>query len=164
MKKKIFIPLLLFIFSVGVSAVSIKQCLFSEMTGIVNFEGKPAPGVKLVRMVDYDKKQYDETVTDENGSFHFPAVFRTSILSKFLPMEFVVGQQIIAHKDDKEYEIWVGVKRKPEENAESRGKPLIVDCELTLPKQPFITVDGSPISSRCTWDVEADPERDFSYF
>ena len=141
MKKNILLILLL-IFSYGVYAVGSKgigrQCLFSEMTGVINFEGKPAAGVKLVRMVDYNKKEYDETITDENGNFHFPGVYRNSLLSKVLPMEFVVGQQIIAHKDGKEYEMWVGVKRKPEENTESRGRPLIVDCELTLPEQKFI--------------------------
>ena len=123
MSKKIFISLFLFVFSYGVYAVGVKQCLFSEMSGVVNFEGQPAAGVKLVRMVDYDKPQYDETVTDENGHFHFLAIFRTSLLGQILPMEFVVAQQIIAHKDGNEYEMWSGTKRKPEENNESRGKP-----------------------------------------
>jgi len=153
---KYFITIFLVFFSYGVYAMGVKQCLFSEMTGVINFEGKPAAGVKLVRMVDYDKPQYDETVTDENGYFHFPAIHRSSLLNNILPMEFAVGQQIIVYKDGKEYEMWSGIKRKPEENSEARGKSLIVECELTLPEQPYIKIDGSPISSLCKWDVEPD--------
>ena len=156
MSKRIFISLFLFIFSCGVWAVNIKQTLFSEMSGIIKFKDQPAAGVKLVRMVDYDKKQFDETETDENGYFHFPAIHRSSLLNNILPMEFAVGQEIIAYKDGKEYEMWSGIKRKPEENSEARGKSLIVECELTLPEQPYIKVDGSPISSLCKWDVEPD--------
>ncbi|WP_415225912.1 DUF6795 domain-containing protein [Psychromonas sp.] len=163
MKKHILLILLL-IFSYGVTAVSIKQCLFSEMTGVVNFEGKPAAGVKLVRMVDYNKAQYDETVTDENGKFHFSPIYRSSLLSAVLPMEFVVAQKITAFYDGKEYEMWSGTKRKSEENSEARGKPLHVSCELTLPELNFIIVERSPIFSLCTWDVEADPDDRSSLF
>ncbi len=162
MLKKIFLSLCLIVLSYGVYAVSLKQCLFSEMTGTINYEGKPVAGVKLVRMVDYDKKEYDETITDENGHFQFPAIYRTSLSNAILPMEFATGQQIIAYKDDKEYYIWSAVKRKPEENVESRGNSLIVECELTLSEPYFITVNNSPISSLCKWDVEPDPQVTFT--
>lgn len=164
MGKKIFISLLLFIFSYGAWAVSVKQYLFSDMTGVVNLEGQPVAGVKLVRMVDYNKKEYDETVTDKEGRFHFPTVARTSILSKVLPTEFIVLQSITAHHNDKEYEMWSGTKTSPKENAESQGKPLIVECELSWPDVKFISVDGNLIYSRCTWDVEPDKKESISYF
>ena len=62
MTKKIIVSLVLLIFSYGVYAMGIKQCLFSDMTGVVSFEGKPAAGVKLVRLVNYDKDVFDETI------------------------------------------------------------------------------------------------------
>lgn len=164
MTTKIIVSLILLIFSYGVYAMGIKQCLFSEMTGVVSFEGKPAAGVKLVRMVNLDKDVFDETVTDDEGNFHFPAIFRTSILSKILPTEFVVLQEISAHIDDIEIEVWRGTKRTPEENSESRGKPLVVQCNLSLPEMDFISVNRNLIFSRCIWDVEPDPERSRSYF
>ncbi len=139
--------------------MSSKQCLFSQMTGVVSFEGKPAAGVKLVRMVNYDKDIYDETITDESGNFHFPAIYRSSILSKVLPMEFVVLQEITAHFQGKAYEVWNSVKRSPEVNTESRGKALVVECNLSQPEVSFISVDGNLVHSRCTWDVEPDPDQ-----
>jgi hypothetical protein len=151
-------------FSSGANAVDIKQCLFSTMTGVVNLHGKPAANVRLVRTLNYNKDIVDETVTDENGHFEFSAVFRNNYAGKILPMEFVVSQLIIAHHEGKAYEMWSGVKRKPEENAESRGKPLVVTCELGLEEKYHVWVNDSPISSLCTWDVEPDPIRDYSLF
>ena len=164
MTKKIFISLLLCVFSIGVSAVSEKKCLFSEMTGVVNFEGKPAAGVKLVRMVDYNKPQYDETVTDENGNFHFPAIYRSNIIGKFLPMQFVVNQKITAVKNDVEYLVWEATTMDSTANYEARGKPLVVSCELSLEEASYIKVNRNFIYSHCKWDVEPDQPLDSSRF
>ena len=57
--------------------------------------------------------------------------------------------------------MWSGIKRKKEENSESRGKPLVVTCELTLEDRNYLTVNSGPIFSLCTWDVEADPNIDY---
>jgi len=164
MTKKIIVSLVLLIFSYGVYAMGIKQCLFSEMIGVVSFEGKPAAGVKLVRMVDLNKEIYDETVTDEQGNFHFPVIYQSSILRKILPMEFVVLQDITAHFKGEEYEVWHSIKRSPEVNTESRGKPLVVECDLSQAEAEAITVDDVTIFSRCTWDVQADPKRNIPMF
>ncbi|PKF62714.1 hypothetical protein CW745_04645 [Psychromonas sp. psych-6C06] len=161
---KIIISILLVVFSYGVYAVSVKQCLFSEMTGVVSFEGKPAAGVKLVRMVDYNKKQYDETITDEDGKFYFPAIYRTNLIGKVLPMQFAVAQNIIAYKDNDEFLIWEATKMDPAANSESRGKPLAVTCELALEELSGILVNGDVIISRCNWDVEADEAKSISFF
>ena len=159
---KYIISILLLLFSYGVTAMSVKQCLFSEMTGVINFEGKPMAGVKLVRMVDYNKAKYDETVTDENGNFHFPVIYRSNIVGMFLPMQFVVNQKITAYKDDVEYLVWRATTMNSTENYEARGKPLIVSCELTLEEESYIPIDGNLIYGHCTWDVEPDPPVDFS--
>ena len=135
-----------------------KPCLFSGMTGVINYEGKPAANVRLLRKVE--GKDIDETITDENGYFEFKAVYQKKSLFDFLPTEFSVQQIITAIKDDKEYPMWTGVKRQREENSESRGKPLVVSCELTLEETHHISVNDSPFFTMCTWDVEEDPERE----
>lgn len=147
--------------------MGVKQCLFSEISGVINFAGRPAAGVKLVRMVDYDKKQYDETLTDENGHFHFPAIFRTSLLTKILPSEFTVAQQIIATRDSVEYKIWSGVKRDPSENAEAKGKPINVTCELEIRdegEENFVVVNSGYVAGLCAWDIEEDAVIDYAKF
>ena len=154
MLNKIFISFFLLIFSYGVYAMSAKPCLFSGMTGVINYEGKPAANVRLLRKIE--GKDIDETITDENGFFEFKVVFKSKSLFDFLPTEFAVQQIITAIKDGKEYQIWTGVKRKPEENVESKGKPLVVSCELTLEEENYIKVNGGPFFTLCTWDVEAD--------
>ena len=156
MLNKIFISFFLLIFSYGVYAMSAKPCLFSGMTGVINYEGKPAANVRLFRKIE--GKDIDETITDGNGYFEFKAVYQKKSLFDFLPTEFVIQQRIFAFRDGEEYEIWTGVKTQREENSESRGKPLVVSCELTLEETHHISVNNSPFFTMCTWDVEEDPE------
>lgn len=135
-----------------------KVCLFSKMSGVITLGGQPVNNARLVRTVNLNKDIVDETTTDENGNFEFEAQF-TRTITKFLPQEFVASQQIVVEYKGKEYEMWNGVKRKPEENVESRGKSLVVKCELNS-EEKTITVNNSPIFSLCTWDVEPDPKLD----
>ena len=51
----------------GANAVTIKQCLFSKMTGVVNLNGKPVANVRLVRTINYNKDIVDETVALVEG-------------------------------------------------------------------------------------------------
>ncbi len=139
-----------------------KVCLFSGMSGIIKLDGKPVSGAKLIRSVKKEKKRFDETITDENGRFEFKPIFERTI-TKFLPMEFVVQQVIWVHYEGKEYKMWSGVKRTEEENAESRGKPLVVTCDLNS-EESLIEVNGSPIFSLCKWDVEPDTKLDLNFF
>jgi len=168
MKKKIFITLAvtissLFFAAVGVFAMSLgdvgKVCLFSSISGTITLDGEPVANARLVRTGDRDGPRVDETVTDEHGYFEFPAMYERTI-TKFLPQEFVASQEIIVHFKDKKYEMWSAVKRKEEENVESRGKPLVVTCELNT-EQKLIIVNDSPIHSLCSWDVEPDPKVDW---
>ena len=135
-----------------------KLCLFSGLSGVITLDGKPVANATVKRIVGKahtQGKKTDETTTDENGHFSMPAVFDRSIIGKFLPMEFSVPQEIFVYHESKEYDIWSGVKRKPEENAESRGKPLKVQCRLEAERKS-IEVNGGVIFTRCTWDVEPD--------
>jgi hypothetical protein len=159
MKKRMFYSISALALLLGVSVMGIsdvgKVCLFSAMSGVITLDGKPVANARLVRTADRDGAKTDETTTDNNGNFKFPAVFERTI-TKYLPQEFVVKQVIQVQYQGKEYAMWSGVKRKPEENAESSGKPLVVKCELNQEKQ-FKQVDYTPIISLCTWDVESDP-------
>lgn len=139
-----------------------KVCLFSGMSGVVKLDGKPVAGAKLVRTVKKEKDKADETTTDKSGRFEFKPIFERTI-TKFLPMEFVVSQQIDVYYKGAKYEMWSGVKREPDENTESRGEPLIVECELASEEQLKI-VNGSSIFSLCKWDAESDPKEENIFF
>lgn len=132
-----------------------KVCLFSGMSGVIQMDGKPAANVRLVRAAE---SKVDETTTDENGYFEFPPVFERTV-AKYLPQEFTALQQIAAHYNGEEFELWTAVKRKPEENTEARGQPLVVQCDLSNERR-LLKVNNSPIFSLCTWDVEPDPTED----
>lgn len=156
MSKTVTYFLVLLVFSYGVFAMGEKNCLFSSMTGVVNYKGKPAENVRLIRKIE--GKKVDETVTDEFGNFQFEVIYQKNRLLSFLPTEFAIQQIITAVRDDKEYPLWVGVKRTPEENAESRGKPLDVSCDLSLETENYVKVNDSPYFTLCTWNVEPDKE------
>jgi len=143
------------VFAMAMSDVG-KVCLFSAISGVITLDGMPVKNSRLVRIGDRDGAKTDETTTDENGYFEFPAMLERTI-TKFLPQEFVASQKIFVYYRDNRYEMWDGIKRTPEENTESRGQPLVVTCELNS-EEKGIVVDGSPIHSLCTWDVESDPK------
>ena len=149
---------LIFIFAGGVYAMSLtdvgKVCLFSKMSGVITLNGQPAANAKIVLTVDRNGAKTIEAATDAKGFFEFEAIFERTI-TKFLPQEFVVKQDIFVSYEGKEYKIWSAVKRQPEENIESRGKLLVVKCELNSERK-FVQVNRSPIISLCTWDVEPD--------
>ncbi len=134
-----------------------KVCLFSEMSGVLTVDGKPAPHVRLVRTAKWQTEQKDETVTDAQGRFYFPAMTERTV-AKFLPMEFMAPQQIHAHYKDEEIRIWGGVKRDPTLNAESKGDPLVVRCDLHS-EEKYIEVSGGIVFSLCEWDVEPDASK-----
>ena len=124
-----------------------KVCLFSRISGVITLDGKPIANARLVRTVNKESDKVDEATTDEKGYFEMPAVFERTV-TKFLPQEFVVSQKIVVHYQEKEYEIWSGIKRDKEENVESRGKPLVVTCELNLKEPNYIKVNDGPIFSQ----------------
>jgi len=145
----------------GLSDVG-KVCLFSGMTGVIKLDGKPVSGAKLVRVVNKEKDITDEVITDEKGYFEFKPIYSRTI-TKFLPMEFVVSQKIDVFYKGAKYEMWSGVKREPEENTESRGAPLVIECELTAEEELKI-VNGTSIFSLCKWDAEPDPKEENIFF
>ena len=110
---------------------------------MITLDGIPAANAKVIRTVNLNKDKVDYTYTDENGYFEMPAVFQRTV-TKFLPQEFVAKQDIVVQHDGKKYDIWSGVKRTREENAEARGEKLNVQCELNSEKSIKI-VKNSPL-------------------
>lgn len=141
-----------------------KDCLFSAISGTITFNGEPAAGAHVKRVAGkahVDGEFTDETFTDDNGYFSMPAVWERNLLSRVFPMEFAVPQKITIDFKGEEYLIWTSVKRSREEHSESKGKPLVVQCELTSEERNF-DVDGAFFATLCTWDVEIDPQEDYS--
>jgi len=145
--------------AVGLTDVG-KLCIFSAISGVITKDGQPVAHAKLIRTGSKERKHQDETTTDESGHFSFPPMYERSI-AKYLPMEFVASQKIMVDYKGQSYKLWSGVKRKPDENTESRGKPLIVKCALNS-KEQDISIEGSMFFSLCSWDVESDPPFDTS--
>lgn len=131
-----------------------KVCLFSPISGTITLNGVPAANARVVRTGDRDGPHVDETFTDAQGYFELPAMYERTI-TKLLPMEFVALQKIVVSHQGKDYQIWKSIKRNPDLNAESRGKPLVVVCELDSEEKSII-VNRVPIHSLCVWDVEPD--------
>ncbi|MEO0972866.1 MAG: DUF6795 domain-containing protein [Pseudomonadota bacterium] len=142
--------------SLGLSSMG-QVCLFSGMSGVITNNGEPVAGARITRTVKLTREQSDETTTDEQGRFAFAPVFARTA-TKHLPQEFASNQDLVVHHDGDAISIWSSVKRTPEENSESRGKPLVVTCELTS-EERMLKVNNSPIFTRCTWDVEPDEKR-----
>ena len=157
MKKPLLLVSLLMISNAGVG-MSIfdvgKVCTFSQISGVILNHGEPVKNTIIVRRVDYQGDSEDETRTDDMGHFTMPSLFERSV-TKLLPQEFVVGQSLLIQRDGELVEFHMGVKRKPEENVEGRGKALEVTCELTDEKVSFY-VGGNAFVTKCKWEVEHD--------
>lgn len=140
-----------------------KVCLFSGISGVITKDGKPVANARVVRTADRDGERKDETTTDENGYFELPPMFERTV-TKFLPMEFVVSQNIrITQEDGSETRIWSNIKRSRDENSELRGNPIVVTCGLEL-EENSILVNGVSLISRCKIDVEPDEKIDWNKY
>jgi hypothetical protein len=141
-------------FAVKVHAMPVLQageaCVFSEVTGVVLLDGKPAAGATVRRHFEYRDKRSDETMTNDEGRFALPALHERS-LARLLPAEFVVAQAIIVEYQGQQYRIWSNTKRRPEPDSELGDRPLRLRCELSAP----LTVHrqfGSILRTSCVWE------------
>lgn len=151
--RQICVILVFLIQPVEVFAMSIlsagKSCVFSEVNGVLLFNGAPAAGAIVKRQVEYQDKDSDQATADEAGRFSLPALYQRSV-TKFLPAEFVVAQSLVVEYQGQEYKIWSNTKRKSEENAELGGQPLDLRCEITAELQLHREF-GSILRTNCTW-------------
>jgi len=127
-----------------------KICLFSDTVGQVVLNGEPIEGATIKRSVIWQNKTLeDTTVTDKSGNFHFNAKF-TNSLSKFMPVEAVMTQNIVIQHNNNSYEAWKTNKRDFEENSELNGKPLNLICELS--HESTVKEEGTQvIKGICQW-------------
>lgn len=140
-----------------------KLYLMSEISGTITFNGEPAAGAQLkrtVRKAFSRSEMTDETTADAHGYFSLPAVVQTKWIPGLIPAEFVVPSLITVTYQGTEVVVWSSTKRSPEPDTENKGRPLVVECELTGRPRGF-WVDGAPFTTRCHWDVDVDPPYDF---
>lgn len=127
----------------------LKTCVFSKVSAQLTLNGEPLANVPVIRRWEWHKEHEDRTTTNASGYFLFPAVFELS-LTRFLPMELVIGQGLYVVVDGEERQFWSNAKRHPEENSELRGRQMILLCELSN-KEKVYRDFGSILSTVCTW-------------
>ncbi len=102
---------------------------FSAVKARLLLNGKPVSNAKVKRRWSWNKRKFDESVTNDDGYVFFPAVFESSV-SRLLPIELVIGQGLLVEIEGEERVFWSNTKREPEENAEYGGTEFDVICEL----------------------------------
>ncbi len=139
------------ILSSRVEAMSIfgvgKTCVFSSVKVQLLQNGKPVANAKVVRQWNWNELKTDENITDGNGYVTFPAVFESSI-SRLLPIEIVIGQQLSVSINGKDKVFWTNGKRKADENSEYGGAEFIAVCELN-DEEKLIEDYGSLMVTMC---------------
>lgn len=105
-------------------------CVFSEVKARLLLNGEPVRNAKVIRQWEWHKRRSDEAVTDDEGFVTFPAVYESSI-TRLLPAEIVIGQQLSVMVGDQMRIFWTNVKVEAEENSEYGGKEFNVSCELS---------------------------------
>lgn len=150
MKLTIILALALTFFS-EVKSMSLfgvgKTCVFSSVSVQLLQNGKPVTNAKVIRQWDWNKPKADESVTNDDGYVTFPAVFESSV-SRLLPMELVIGQQLSVQVNGEEKVFWTNGKRKPEENTEYGGARFEAVCELN-DEEKLIEDYGSLMVTTC---------------
>ncbi len=124
----------------AMSKIGFKICLATESEGVVTSDGIPLDGAEVERVVENKgKKHIDHSVTDSDGRFSFPSLY-TRALTKFLPIQPVVSQEVtITYKGEKHI-AWGLTKMNWDENGELNSfkalqrnniLPFDVICELS---------------------------------
>jgi len=125
-----------------------KVCLFSPVKGKVVLKGQPVVGAVIERSYDWawkNQKGRDETTTDQNGEFTFPAIYGTMVLGSVLPHDPVIDQTILINHVGKSYQAWRSAKRNYDEYGE-------LSISKSLGKGPGL--NGKPINLDCNLDAE----------
>jgi hypothetical protein len=109
--------------------------LFSEVHGTVLKDGKPVSGIELVQRVVWSDNENEiplqRTVTDEAGTFSFPAIERGAGLLRLIPAQPIMLQKILIRYQGTEYIAWQHSKTSYNANTELDGRPIRLVCELS---------------------------------
>ncbi|MBT1063890.1 hypothetical protein KJY73_09920 [Bowmanella sp. Y26] len=110
------------------------KCMFSEVEGVVLFNGTPMEGVKVVKSYRWgntkETKEY-QSVTDSDGRFRFDASFSNSFTFSIFPHEPVLIQYLVFNYKDKEYLGWRHYKGDYIESGETGFSPIKLECDLS---------------------------------
>ncbi len=149
--KQILALLCSFFFIQGAYAMSIfkpgKTCVFSPVKIHLTKDGQPVSDATVTRQWEWNDRREDVANTDENGVVEFDAVYESSV-SRLLPTELVVGQQLSVDINGEEIILLTNSKREPEENAEFGGNKFHVRCELNE-EERLVEDYGSLMVTKC---------------
>jgi len=130
---------LLFLLGVLGGNPSMARVYFSEIEGLVTWNGKPVVGANVTRTAKvpaFDKNFEEKTETDSDGKFHFDRLedkeFHFNPLNLLFPAEPLVFQSIVIHYQGKDYLAWKFTRHSYDEESEF-GDPsprIKIHCEL----------------------------------
>ncbi|MBU6954607.1 MULTISPECIES: carboxypeptidase-like regulatory domain-containing protein [unclassified Hahella] len=109
-----------------------KVCLASQMSAVVTLNGEPIAGAQVQRTLTWgnDENAVEETSTDAQGRFQFPAYYSRTV-SKYLPGQPVIHQKMIIRHDGQEYLAWTTSKLNFDEDSElGKDVKIRLKCDL----------------------------------
>jgi len=126
--------------------------LFSEMSGIITHNGKPAADVVLNLSVTWNENKTikQEFRTNARGEFSIPKIEEKIETSPLV--QLAISQIIVAQYNDSSYDFWIRSKRDTEEYSETEGKPINFRCELSDPLRR-IEVKSGQLGTPCKWEL-----------
>lgn len=130
---------MIFIFFVFWKAAEMKKnFLFSEVQGRVLWEGQPVANAIIEREYHWhwkDERGKDSATSNQKGEFHFPEITGVSISGLLIPHEPMIKQTLTIHHENKIYKAWAFDKGNYERFGELKGRPLILQCDLSREPQ-----------------------------
>lgn len=132
----------------AMSMIGFKVCLASESSALVTSNREPVVGATVKRKVksNHNGKDYlDETTTDQEGRFSFPAIY-SKYLFKHFPSEAVIHQEVTIEHEGESHRAWMLTKADWDENSEVNDRadiksntavPFSAKCELTNTESSF---------------------------
>lgn len=128
-----------------------KICLFSEVKGVVQKDGKPVANAHVIQTVKKEGKEFrNTTITNTQGEFHFAPIYTHSI-STVLPVEPTYTQRIFIQYEGKELRGWMLVKNDNEENTELGGRPIRLRCDVNA-EDTRKEVGNQVLLGICSWE------------
>lgn len=106
--------------------------LSPEVNGTVTLNGKPIAGAKVLRLLTYsDKKFNDSATTDEQGRFQLPVkAVKLKVSSMF---DTAVTQKLVVDYESRQTEIWVASNLNTLKYDSIYQLLSSMKCELTSP-------------------------------
>lgn len=163
--RNIFIFIFIFIAIVVVLAIAItaakkfiqqpdKVCLFSSISGVVTWKGKPLANVEVLRTANYwNKDKYsDKTKTDVHGQFQFGPMF---VHSRHISMSLnpIIFEKLIIVYKGKQYTGWDTMRGDLVLNSElGKNKPIPeLGCDLSNKSSTKDIKYGGTVNGICQW-------------